>query len=132
MAKDTFFFTHDYNSRNDPKMICLLMKSGIIGVGIYWCIIEMLYEQGGYLMQAECERIAFELRTECELVKTVIACDLFEKNDEKFWSNSVLKRIALRKEKSEKARISASYRHGHANAVRPITDRYAIKERKVQ
>ena len=130
MAKDCYYFTHDYNSRNDPKMICLIMKVGIVGVGIYWCIVEMLYEQNGYLLHSECERIAFELRTDIDLVRLVISCDLFDKDDEKFWSKSILKRLALRKEKSEKARQSALYRHHHANAQLPQSDSMLGKEIK--
>lgn len=130
MAKDAYYFSHDYNSRNDPKMVVLMMKVGVIGIGIYWCIIEMLYEQGGYLMQSECERIAFELRTECAVVESVIACNLFEKDDEKFWSESVLRRLKTRKDKSVKARESALQRWHHANAEQPHSDTNAIKEIK--
>ncbi len=130
MAKDTFYFTHDFNSRNDPKMIRLVMKTGIIGVGIYWCLIEMLYEQGGTLSKHECERIAFELRTDSDLVQSVIDTDLFAKNEEKFWSESVLRRLKERKDKSIKARESAMVRWHHANALQPQSKGYAIKERK--
>lgn len=133
MDKDTYYFSHDYNSRNDPKMVCLLMKSGITGIGIYWCIVEMLYEQGGYLMQSECERIAFELRADCDLVRSIIACNLFARDDEKFWSESVLRRLKSRKDKSVKAREAALQRWNNANALHTHSNGYAIKgkERKV-
>jgi len=130
MAKDTYYFSHDYNSRNDPKMVLLFMKHGVIGIGIYWCIVEMMYEQGGYLMQSECERIAFELRTDYDLVSSVIACNLFERDEEKFWSTSVLKRLKTRKDKSIKAKESADKRWANANALRTESDANAIKERK--
>ncbi len=129
-TKDTFYFSHDYNSRNDPKMILLLMKTGIIGVGVYWCIVEMLYEQGGYIDLKECERIAFELRTDCELIRTVIESDLFGKSKEKFWSESVIRRLNARKVKSARARESANIKWEYAKGLRTHTDRNAIKERK--
>lgn len=127
MAKDTFYFSHDYNSRGDRKMVNLLMKAGVAGIGIYWCIVEMLYEEGGYLMLSECERIAFELRTDSELVQSVIDSSLFEKDSEKFWSESVLRRIDKRKEKSAKTRESALSRWNNANALRTNSESNAIK-----
>jgi hypothetical protein len=129
-SKETFYFSHDYNSRSDPKMVSLLMKTGVIGIGIYWCIVEMLYEQGGSIKLDECERIAFELRVESDLVKKVIASNLFGKNEEIFWSESVIRRLNARKLKSSKARESALYRWGDANAQRTQSDRNAIKEKK--
>lgn len=130
MAKETFYFSHDFNARSDRKMINLLMACGIEGVGIYWCIVEMLYEEGGYLMRTECERIAFELRTDTDRINKVINSSLFCRDEEKFWSESILKRLDIRKEKSEKARESANYKWGNANGMRSHSDGNAIKERK--
>lgn len=127
MAKDTFYFSHDYNSRGDRKMVSLLMNCGIEGIGIYWCIIEMLYEEGGYLMQSECERIAFELRTDCDLVAKVMRSTLFCRNDENFWSESVLKRLEKRKEISGKASNSAHIRWENEKSMRTHSDRNANK-----
>jgi hypothetical protein len=129
-SKETFYFSHDYNSRNDPKMVALLMKTGIIGVGVYWCIVEMLYEQGGYITLKDCERIAFELRTQSDLVQSVIESNLFKNNGELFWSESVIKRLNERKIKSAKARESANIKWEYAKGLRTHTDRNAIKERK--
>lgn len=50
------------------------MYEGLSGIGAYWCIIEMLYEDGGYLMLSECERIAFDLHVKKEFIE-----DLLEK-----------------------------------------------------
>jgi hypothetical protein len=105
------YFSHDYNSRNDPKLVKLQMKIGISGLGVYWCIIEMLYEEGGYLLRNEYERITFELRTDYELIKSVIDdFDLFKNDGVKFWSESALNRLNERANKSEKARQSINKR----------------------
>lgn len=69
MSKE--YFSHDYNARSDPKLRKLLMKEGIEGIGVYWCIIEMLYEQEGILPLSECEAIAFELHTQCERMRLI-------------------------------------------------------------
>lgn len=45
--KDTFYFQHDYNARTDPKLQDVLIEHGAAGLGVFWCVVEQLYEQGG-------------------------------------------------------------------------------------
>ena len=66
------YFSHDYNARNDKKLVSLFMKHKLSGIGLYWCLVEMLYESGGEIMLSECERIAFELRIDLEMINDVI------------------------------------------------------------
>ena len=104
------YFSHDYKARSDRKLMAVMMKHGLTGVGAFWCIVEMLYEEQGTLPK-EYERIAFELRTEYDLVKDVIEeYDLFEKDDNKFWSITAIDRLNKRISKSEKARESVQER----------------------
>ena len=49
MNKETFYFSHDYNSRNDVKIKKLLSKHGLLGYGIFWAIIEELYNNTNVL-----------------------------------------------------------------------------------
>ena len=105
------YFSHDYNARNDKKLVNLFMKFGLEGIGAYWCIIEMLYEENGYLSLSEYERITFELRTTNDVIKYIVFdSELIQNDGEKFWSNSVLERLKLRSIKSEKARKSITSR----------------------
>lgn len=133
--KETFYFSHDYNARNDEKILKLLSgKDGWYSYGLYWGIIEKLYEAGGYL-KLDYDCIAFDMRTDSERIRTVIDSELFERSNEKFYSKSVLARLRARKGKSEKARQSASMRWNKAkkedaNAMRTQCDSNAIKERK--
>lgn len=127
--KDSFYFSHDYNSRNDPKLQEILMESGQEGIGVFWSLVEMMYEQGGKLSLNKCERYAFTLRADKFVIDKVIQI-AFESNDKNFWSNSVMRRLKLREEKSKKAKKSADIRWGNANAVRTQCDPNAIKERK--
>ena len=132
MGKDTFYFSHDYNARNDEKIKELIYKHGMQGYGIYWSIIEELYQNANAL-RLNYERIAFELRSDCDLIKSVINdFKLFEINDDFFSSLSVEKRLEERKVKSEKAKISADKRWKNANAMRTHSEGNAIKERKVK
>lgn len=105
MKKDTYFFSHDFHARQDPKLIKVLMKLGQEGKGVYWDLIEMLYEQGGYLPLSEIETYTFVLHTKNECITSLINdFDLFTKDSDKFWSESVLERLNIRKEKSEQAK----------------------------
>ena len=50
MAKDNkFYFSHDYNARNDRKIALLVKDFKAAGYGIYWCTAEMMHEEGGSL-----------------------------------------------------------------------------------
>jgi uncharacterized protein YdaU (DUF1376 family) len=135
MSKETFYFSHDYNARNDEKIISLLFQHGYAGYGIYWALIENLYHNANAL-RTHYECIAYELRADCELVKSVINdFDLFEIDGEFFYSKSIERRLNERKEKSIKASISASKRwktDDNANAMRTHSERNAIKESKVK
>ena len=127
------YFSHDYNARNDLNMKKLFMGEGLSGIGLYWCLVEMLYEKNGYIALDYIPIIAFDLRTTEETVHRVIdKYELFCKNDTHFFSNSVLKRLEMRKEKSEKAKISANARWNNANAMRTHSESNAIKENKIK
>lgn len=127
------YFSHDYNARNDLNMKKLFMGEGLSGIGLYWCLVEMLYEKNGYIDLDYIPIIAFDLRTTEETVHRVIDnYELFCKNDTHFFSNSVLKRLEMRNEKSEKAKISANARWNNANAMRTHSESNAIKENKIK
>ena len=106
------YFSHDYNSRNDTKLVRAGMKFGLCqAIGAYWCIVEMLYEEGGYLPLSEYERITFELRCSNELITYLINdSELFENDGEMFWSNTAIERLKMRAAKSDKARKSIETR----------------------
>lgn len=101
------YFSHDYRARTDKALVRLAMVHGMAGIGVYWCIIEMLYEENGYILQSEYERISYELRVPIKLIKSVIEdFSLFCSRGDKFYSKTVLRRLKHRLEKSEKARQS--------------------------
>lgn len=136
MAKEIReYFSHDYNARGDKRMIALRKKERMAGVGLYWCIIEMLYEAGGYLPLNDIENTCYELRVKPQLVNRILNdFDLFRNDGERFWSESVLERMELRREKSGKARESAKSRWNEdkpdAIALRTHSERNAIKEKE--
>ena len=136
MAKDTYYFSHDYNARNDSKIKRLLTRHGYLGYGLFWAIVEDLYNNANAL-PTDYESIAFDLRTTKELVVSIINdFDLFCIETSEFGSASIERRLNERNEKSVKARESAFKRWNkekeNANALPTQSECNAIKERKVK
>ena len=130
MPKDTFYFSHDYNARNDEKIKRLIRKHGMQGYGVFWSIVEDLYNNANAL-RMDYEGIAYDLRSDSDLVASVVNdFDLFIFDGDYFGSNSVKERLDQRNDKSAKARKSANYRWDNANAVQKQSDSNAKKERK--
>lgn len=131
MAKDTYYFSHDYNARTDAKIKKLLMKYKAEGYGIFWMIIEDLYNNANAL-QTDYDSIAFDLRVDKKIIESIINdFDLFIIKDGFFGSKSIETRLDQRAEKSNKARESAYARwNKDANALQTQSDSNAIKERK--
>ena len=134
MRKYTFYFSHDYNSRSDEKIKNLIRKHGVAGYGIFWCIIEDLYNNANAL-RLDYEGIAYDLRVDANVIKSIINdFDLFITEDDYFGSSSVERRLDERNDKSKKARESALKRWNRtkkdANALQTHCEGNAIKERK--
>ncbi len=128
--KNTYYFPHDYHARHDPKVDKLFMTLGYEGIGIYWCLIEMLYEQGGYLQFKDLILYARQDKSLCERITMVVRdFGLFKEKGDRFWSDSCIKRLAYITEKSSKAAQSAHIRWD-ANAMPTHSDGNAIKEKK--
>ena len=134
--KETFYFSHDYNVRADEKIKKLLSIHGMLGYGVFWAIIEDLY-QNANAMRTDYGCIAYDLRVEESLVKSIVNdFDLFQITGNYFGSFSVERRIKQRTERSQKARESALSRWSkqelleeeNANAMRTQCDPNAIKE----
>lgn len=127
--KEAYFFSHDYNARQDPKMQEVLMDLGVAGLGIYWCVIEQLYEQGGSLPLSSIKAIAFTLHANIEDVRNLVEnYGLFENDGTEFWSPRVSRQIDGRKKLTEKraeaaaGRWAKSGKNGSFNANASKTD----------
>ena len=74
------------------------------GVGIYWCIVEMLREENEYSMNIEdVPDIAYELQCDEKTVYDIVEnFDLFVINENKFTSKSLIRRMEKLDDKREK------------------------------
>lgn len=106
MPKDALYFSHDFGARNDPKLQEVQIQMGMEGIGIYWCTVEMLYEQGGYLPLSALRGMAFSMHVEEKKIRSVIEdFGLFaQTEDGLFYSSSALSRIEKKQRISEARR----------------------------
>lgn len=92
------------------------MDYGVAGIGIYWCIIEQLYEQSGRLLLSSIKAIAFSLHANIDDVRSIVEnYGLFDNDGVEFWSPSVTRRLESRKQTSEK-RVKAASKRWEKNA----------------
>jgi uncharacterized protein YdaU (DUF1376 family) len=127
------YFSHDYSARSDERIKLLIRKHGILGYGIFWAIIEDLYQNENSLRN-DYAGIAFELRVDEKMIESILNdFDLFVFENDFFYSLSVERRLNERNTKSAKARESANSRWSKtkedANAMRTQCDSNAIKEK---
>src|SRR5688500_14156294 len=47
--RNSFYFPHDYNARNDERIIQLRMECGSEGYVIFWMLIEDMHESQGVI-----------------------------------------------------------------------------------
>lgn len=107
--KKTYYFPHDYHARHDHKLVKLRKDHGVLGYGLYWFIVEVLYETGDCYPFTGLDVIAYESGVTEDLIKQVITdYNLFSYDDEVFWSDSQRDRIAKMSEIHEKRKKAGS------------------------
>ena len=73
MKKDAYYFSHDANAQDDPKMMVLIDQLGMEGYGIFWALIEKLRGEAQYrLAMNVTSSFARRWGTSKEKVDTVI------------------------------------------------------------
>lgn len=103
--KTTNYFSHDSNARNDEKVIRLRMKHGAAGYGTYFMILERLREERNYMSAKDYNMIAFDLRVDASLVKSVVedfGLFAFVSDGECFYSESFNNRMEAKDELSQR------------------------------
>lgn len=110
------YFSHDSNARNDEKLIRLRIRHKAAGYGVYFMLLEILREKKDFLCPRDYNAIAYELREDAALVKSVVedfGLFTFTEDGKCFYSESFLERM----EKVSAARRAAAIRRWHPNEV---------------
>lgn len=106
MAKN--YFKHDFGARNDVKLTNLLAELGYKGYGVYWALLEYLYENNGEIPEESIQNISKTLRVSFKFCRKVIEnYSLFEKIGSTYVSIRAQNELKSMGEKSVKARESA-------------------------
>lgn len=108
MAKATFYFPHDYNSRNDENIQLLMMDCGASGYGIFWAISEILHEEEDHRIELSerfykflSKQMSTPVKQVMNIIETCVKYDLFINEENSIYSLRVEKNIGLRKDISE-------------------------------
>lgn len=141
--KDSFYFPHDYNAINDPKMMVVLSSCGLSGIAMFWIIIEILHQQTEGKIKEEAFKnyikfySSFENQNEQVLNKieqVLITSGLLLSENGFIFSNRVMENKKYRKEISEK-RSKAGKKSAQKRAISTSVEQNATsveqgKERK--
>ena len=132
--RESYYFRHYSDTRNDPKIIRLIMSHGMEGYGIFWAILEMLRTAKNYEICYDPETIAHQLSINCATIKAV--CEntkLFEITNEMICSPSLKKFLTERSEIYRRNRFSSIKSDNSPTIVNQLTDKARIlKESKVK
>ena len=124
------YFSHDSNARNADNIIPLRMKMGVEGYGIYFMILERLRDEPDYTSIKDYNMLAFDFRVSADKVKLVVedfGLFSFTEDGKRFYSESFLRRMQQKDDKSEKARTSANARWKKCERNANASENDAIK-----
>lgn len=140
MAKEKFYFQHDYDPTGDLKIGALLSSYGAFGYGLYWRLVEILHSEESHKIPMKdyvflslsnqmciknehmfntCSTHVQHNLTPVEQIRVFVEhCinkfELFNSDGDFFWSERVFKNINIRNElkskKSEAGKASAKSR----------------------
>jgi hypothetical protein len=144
MTKDAFYFSHDSNAKDDPKIMMLIDDLGLEGYGIFWVIIELLRCQEDYKLHLGLMKsIARKYNTtEIKIKQVVTSYNLFVINEDGyFYSMSLNKRMnkmnELRKKRSDAGKKGNTVRWSNESqsdnkAIAEQSQSIAIKQNKTK
>jgi len=131
MAKDTYYFSHDYNAHDDVKVLFLRQQLGMEGYGIFWFLIESLADSGGILPMKIIPVLAMQMQvTEAKVNGVITQYDLFKFTEENFFSERLISHLQLRKSLSESGKKGAISRWNNGGAISLPNGNPNAKERK--
>lgn len=138
MSKETFYFSHDYNARNDPKVLELRAEYGLEGLGLYWCITETLAEaDDGYINPKLLGGLSIGYGISKaklqEYIDFMIKVELLREDDNGYYSKRMMEHKQIRKKLSDAGKKGAKRRWGDKKTAEKLKEENShpnAKERK--
>ena len=145
MTKESFYFTHDYGARNDPKILELRAEYGLEGLGLYWCIVETLAEaDDGYINPKLLGGLSIGYGISKaklqEYIDFMIKVELLREDENGYYSKRMMEHKQIRKKLSDAGKKGAMSRWGDRKTTEklkkenshPIAKERKVKESKVK
>jgi|GEM_PF-1766585 hypothetical protein len=105
------YINHKISNRSEYVFRKLIERKGAAAYGVYWYILEELYESGGKMLFEEIEPISKVLCVRKDFVVSVIkSFSLFQYDSESFWSDEVIEQIEKRQKIKDKRKEAANKR----------------------
>ena len=105
--KDAYYFPHDSNATDDPKIMMLISQLQMEGYGIYWTLLEHLRNQPDFKSQLQVIP-AIAMRngsTQEKFMAVVKSFDLFVIQNDDWFSESLIRRMQPYLARKEAGRI---------------------------
>lgn len=117
MPKDSYYFQHDFNARNDEKILELRSRFGAEGYGIFWMIVETMAENNnGGVKASLMGGLSHGYGVAKERLKEVFDCcvevKLFRLESDTYLSDRILEYKKFRQELSKDGKKGARIRWG--------------------
>jgi hypothetical protein len=133
--KETFYFSHDYNARNDPKILMLRGEFGNEGYALYFYILETMAEDTNGVVNREAIgglSIGYGVAKEIlsKFIDFCVNIKLFKENNTGIYSQRMLEHKNIRKLLSDKGKEGANKRWENREAIGEAISTPNAKERK--
>lgn len=119
MSLKQLYFKHDFNSRNHPKLTKIKKQFQYEGVGIYWSLIEIFYENNAKIKKELFEDLLWVERIDYDKAMKILKIIGFEEKDDCYYLKSVNERIVEREEYCNSQRIKANKRWNNEKNKKP-------------
>ncbi len=107
MAKQ--YFRHDFYTRTSPNVLDIRRKYGLLGYGAYWSLVEIMFEQDGFILDNTIPAIAYDLHCESDMLLDILSnYNLFDFEDQKYTALWIIESLKNKNELIKKLKENGS------------------------
>lgn len=138
MYKNAYYFPHDCNAADDPKILAMRFTYKAEGYGWYWMLVEQLRQQQDYRISVEilpmyAKKFDAPAKKFTQFIDDCVnKFHLFFIENSYIFSESLIKRMEFIENKSEKAKSAANARWTREGSVATKSDADAMQTQYVR
>ncbi len=107
---NSYWFKHNYNASSDEKLLIIRSELGFEGIGIYWAIVEYMYNNDGFLKEKLIDVFCNLNKIDREKIDFILK-EAFKKTTKDgaqvYYAHRIAQEIAAKEDCIEKARKAA-------------------------